>query len=211
MKTKNLLLASSLVISASLALSFFAYPYLPSEIASHWSANGEVNGTMGKFWESAFMPILMFFLAVLLLWIPTIDPKKENVASFRKYYDGTIIGILVFLLYVHTITLAWNLGYRFDMTKAVVLPISLLWYLLGVILPKIKQNWFMGIRTPWTLENEKVWNDTHIFAGKLFRYSALVSLLGFLFPSYLFFFVLIPIIFSALASVVYSYYSFKKI
>jgi uncharacterized membrane protein len=211
MNTKTSYIIIALITLASFAIGFYFYPVFPAEVASHWGLNGEVNGYMSKFWGLFLMPIIMIVLSLLLFWLPKIDPLKENVAAFRKYYDGVIVGIILFLFYIHLLTILWNTGYHFDMGKMIVPPVALMWYLLGVALPNIKQNWFMGIRTPWTLANIRVWDETHIWSGKIFRCSALVALVGFLLPSYLmFWFLIVPIVFSAIGSVVYSYFLFGK-
>ena len=165
---------------------------------------------MPKFWGLFLLPLIMIFISALLFWLPRIDPMKENVALFQKTYNGVIVGIILFLFYIHLLTIFWNTGHRFDMTKMIVPPIAILWYLLGVAMPKMKQNWFMGIRTPWTLANVRVWDETHAWSGKLFRYSALLALVGLVFPQYIILFMIIPIMISAFGSVIYSYILFKK-
>ncbi len=166
---------------------------------------------MSKFWELFIVPFLTVFLSVLFFWLPKIDPLKENVKTFQRYYNATIVGIIFFLFYIHLLTIAWNVGYIFDMGKMIVFPMAILWYGIGTALPHIKQNWFMGIRTPWTMANPRVWEETHLWGGKAFRYSAVVCLIGVLLPSYLmFWFLIIPISVSGLGSVIYSYLLFKK-
>jgi uncharacterized membrane protein len=211
MTTKNSYLIIAGITLMSLVIGFYFYPLFPAEVASHWGLNGEVNGYMSKFWGLFLMPFLMVFFSALLFLLPKIDPLKENVASFRKYYDGVVVGIVLFLFYIHLLTIAWNIDYRFDMGKMIVPPLVFMWYMLGVALPNIKQNWFMGIRTPWTLASVRVWDETHKWSGKLFRYSAFVALVGFFLPSYLmFWFLLVPIVVSSIGSVAYSYILFKK-
>jgi uncharacterized membrane protein len=210
MSTKKSFIVVFAIIALSIAVGIYIYPSLPAQIASHWGSDGQVNGYMGKFWGIFLLPVIMVFLTALLYWLPSIDPKKKNVASFRKIYNGVIVGIIAFLFYIYALTILWNTGHAFDMNIAISIPIAGLWYLLGVALPKTKQNWFMGIRTPWTLESERVWKETHEFGGKLFRYSAIAALVGLLFPDMTLWFVLIPIIFSSLATVVYSYISYQS-
>jgi uncharacterized membrane protein len=96
------------------------------------------------------------------------------------------------------------------MGRIIVPLLALLWYGLGITMPKMKQNWFMGIRTPWTLESERVWSETHTLAGKLFRASAIISIVGIFFPEYAFWFIIVPILVSSFGSVIYSYVLFQK-
>lgn len=209
MSTKISFIIVFALIAIGTAIGAYVYPSLPEQVASHWGADGQVNGSMGKFWGVFLLPVIMIFLAALLYWLPSIDPKKKNVASFRKTYNGVIVGIIAFLFYIYALTILWNTGFVFDMNIAIGIPIAALWYLLGLALPKTEQNWFMGIRTPWTLESKRVWKETHEFGGKLFRLSAMAALVGIFFPNMLLWFVLVPIIFSSLATVVYSYISYQ--
>ncbi|MCK9351864.1 MAG: SdpI family protein [Candidatus Paceibacterota bacterium] len=210
MTTKQTSWLITAITSLSLSIGWYFYPILPENIASHWGLDGNVNGYMSKIWGLFFVPVLMIFISLLLFWLPKIDPLKKNIELFRKQYNAVIAGIAVFLFYIHMLTIFWNTGYRFDMGKMIIPAIAILWFMLGAALPKMKQNWFMGIRTPWTLENERVWDETHKLAGKLFQYSAAFALFGLLFPPYSFLFLIIPIALSALTSVIYSYYLFKK-
>jgi uncharacterized membrane protein len=210
MTTKQMFMLVAIIILFSFGIGWYLYLFLSENIASHWGMSGEVNGYMPKFWGLFGVPFMMFFLSLLLFWLPKIDPLKANVATFQKSYNAIIAGIIVFLFYIHLLTIFWNIGYRFDMGRMIVPPLALLWYGLGITMPKMKQNWFMGVRTPWTLESVRVWDETHRFAGKLFRYSGIVAFFGLAFPPYAFWFIIIPILISAFGSVIYSYLLFKK-
>jgi uncharacterized membrane protein len=199
-----------IITAVSFAIGWYFYPLFPDMVASHWGINGEVNGYMPKFWGIFLFPFMMGFLSLLLFFLPKIDPLRANVETFRKYYNGVIAGIIVFLFYIYLLTIAWTLGYRFNMGKMIVPPLAFLWFLLGVAMPKMKQNWFMGIRTPWTLASVRVWDETHRVGGKLFQYSAVIALFGLLFPPYSFWFIIIPVIFSSFGIMAYSYVLFRR-
>ena len=109
--------------------------------------------------------------------IPKIDPLKENIAKFRPYFDLFILLLFGFLFYLYLLTIAWNLGYRFNIIQLMAPAFGLLIYYAGVLIENSKQNWFIGIRTPWTLSSEKVWNKTNRQAGKLFKAAGVLSLL----------------------------------
>lgn len=207
-KTSLIIIGALFIISA--AVGFYFYPLFPDQIASHWGFNGQVNGYMGKFWGLALLPILMVVLTGFFLWLPKIDPLKENVAIFRDFYNSIVTVIISFLFYIHMLTVFWNAGFRFDMGTFIAPAIAVLWYFIGVALPETRRNWFMGIRTPWTLSSDRVWKETHEFGGKLFKLSALAALLGVFFPSAAIWLVIVPILFSTLATVIYSYLSFKR-
>jgi uncharacterized membrane protein len=86
----------------------------------------------------------------------------------------------------------------------------MLFYYLGILSENVTRNWFIGIRTPWTMSNEKVWDKTHKLGGKLFKIIGLTSLLGVFFQNYAILFTLIPTILITIYTVVYSYFQYKK-
>ncbi len=88
--------------------------------------------------------------------------------------------------------------------------LGILFYYAGILVENAKRNWFIGIRTPWTLSSEKVWDKTHKIGGKLFKIAGIIALLGILFQKYALFFVLVPIISVAIYTIVYSYFEYQK-
>jgi uncharacterized membrane protein len=187
------------------------YPQMPERIASHWNAEGQADGSMSRFWGLFFLPFMMVGLLALLIVIPRIDPLAANIQEFRKYYFWFIILFEVFFLYIYLLSIAWNLGARFDMIQLMAPGFGVLIYYAGVLIGKAKRNWSIGIRTPWTLSNEKVWEKSHLIGGRLFKASGVIALLGLLLPQYAVFFVLIPVILAALASMVYSYFEYRRV
>jgi len=88
---------------------------MPDEMASHWNFKGEVDDYLPKFWGLFLMPIISLGLFLLFLLIPKIDPLKANIEKFRKYFDGFMVLMMVFLFYIYLLSIIWNLGKRFDM------------------------------------------------------------------------------------------------
>ncbi|MFH0869643.1 MAG: SdpI family protein [archaeon] len=107
-------------------------------------------------------------------------------------------------------TIAWNLGYMFSMTLLLVPALAALFFCAGVLISKAKRNWFIGIRTPWTLSSDAVWDKTHELGGKLFKLSGILALAGMLFGDYAFWFVLAPVLAFSLFLVYYSYRLFNE-
>lgn len=191
--------------------SYFAYLRLPQKVASHWNAQGQVDGYSGQFSGAFFLPIILICLYLLFLVLPKIDPKKANFTKFKDVYYSFITVFILYMIYIHGLTLAYNLGFQFDFVRAIVPSFALLYYFIGWMLPQAKPNWFMGIRTPWTLSSDEVWTKTHILAGKLFKASALLSLMGLLFFDFAIYFVIVPILASSFYLVIYSYIKFSKL
>jgi len=194
----------------SFALAVFCYPLMPEKMASHWSAAGEVNGYMPKFWGLFLMPIISLIIFALFVLIPKVDPLKANIAKFRKYFDGFIILLEVFLLYIYILTLIWNVGIKFDFTLAIIPAIALFFYYIGFLVEKSERNWFVGIRNPWTLSSEIVWKKTHKLGGKLFKIAGLIAFSGILFPKYAFLIFILPVIIFTVYITFYSYFEYKK-
>jgi len=200
-----------LLIAASFVLGLYFYPRMPQEMASHWNTTGEVDDYMAKSWGLFLMPAVSLLMLLVFLVLPKIDPLKDNYKKFRKYYDGLILALIIFLFYINLLSLAWNLGCRFNMTTMLLPALGILFYYTGVLLENAKRNWFVGIRTPWTLASETVWEKTHALGGKMFKAAGALALLGIIFQGYAMYFLLAPVIFTALYTLVYSYLEYRKL
>jgi len=198
------------IILISFLLGIYLYPSMPEQMASHWNAQGEVDDYMSKFWALFLMPLMSLGLLLLFLVIPKIDPLKQNIEKFRKYFDGFIVLMLGFLFYVYLLTIFWNLELRFSMTLLMIPAMAALFYYCGILVENAKRNWFIGIRTPWTLSNEKVWEKTHKLGGKLFKAAAIIILFGIVLKGYALLFILVPVIFVSFYLIVYSYVEYQK-
>ena len=199
-----------LAIILSIALSGFFYAQFPEQMAVHWNINNKADGFMQKDLASFLIPAFSIALLALFLVIPKIDPLKKNIEAFMREYQWLIAAIMLFMLYIHALTLAWNLGKRFDFALVLMPAFALLFYYLGAIMPKFKRNWFVGIRTPWTLSSERVWDKTHALGSKLFKISAAIAVVGLFFSKYAIVVMVVPIVLSALYLIVYSYFEFRK-
>ncbi|OGJ21116.1 hypothetical protein A3K73_08455 [Candidatus Pacearchaeota archaeon RBG_13_36_9] len=210
MKKINIAIAFMIVLSFIIAA--YAYNSIPEDkVASHWNFEGEVNGYMPKFWGLFLMPIISLALLLLFLVIPRIDPLKKNIEKFRKYYDSLILVILLFFFYIFLLTILANFGYNFNMNYALIPALGFLFILIGYFMKKMKRNWFMGIRTPWTISNDEVWKKTHDLGSILFILAGIAVFIGIFFQDYLWLFILLPILIAAIVPVVYSYIIYRKI
>ena len=124
---KTTLAVTGLVI-LSFILSIYFYPLVPEQMATHWNTQGEVNGYMSKLWGLFFTPVVITGIAILFLVIPRIDPKKENIEKFRKYYEGFIILFISFMVAVHLQILLWNIGIRISPNTVLPAGTGLLFY-----------------------------------------------------------------------------------
>jgi uncharacterized membrane protein len=206
---KSTLLAIG-IIAASLIVSAYFYPHIPDMMPAHWNFEGEVDSYMPKIMGLLLMPVISFAMLLLFIAIPGIDPLKKNLEKFRGYYDGFVVILMVFLFYLHLLVIYWNFNPVLNVVQFLSPAIGLLFYYMGILIKNARMNWFVGIKTPWTLSNEKVWNRTHKRGGKLFRISGLLAIVGALFSGYAFYFILVPVVLSAAYLVAYSYFEYQK-
>lgn len=198
------LILMSFIIGASL------YSRMPEKMASHWNIEGKVNGYMPKFWGLFLMPIISFGMFILFIIIPKIDPLKVNIRKFRNYYNRFIVLVILFMFYIYVLTIAWNLGWTFVLIQFLSPAFAILFFYAGILIEKAKRNFSIGIRTPWTLSSDYVWEKTHKLGSKLFKICGILCLFGFFFPDYAIFFILIPVILVTIYTFVYSYIEYQK-
>jgi len=212
MSNRNTLIIALVLIAAAVALSLAVYGRLPQPMASHWDTNDQVNGTISRFWGAFLMPVMALAMLGLFLLIPSIDPLKANIAKFRGFFNNFIVLLMVFFLYVHVLTILWNLGVQsFRMSAALLPAIGLIFILAGLMMRQAKRNFFIGIRTPWTLSSDRVWDETHRVGGPLFIASGALALLGGFLPGDVsYWFVLVPVLASSVFTVVYSYVLWRR-
>lgn len=201
------LILIAIAVIAGLAL----WSQLPDPMASHWNENDQVDGCMSKFWGVWMMPLVTLGMFGLFLLIPAIDPLKANIAKFRGAFNLFILSITAFMLYIHGLTLAWNLGYEFRMSAAILPFMGILFIFIGYMLRQAKRNWFIGIRTPWTLSSDFVWDKTHQLGSVLFIASGVLAFAGSFFGgATAVWLTLAPVLGSALFLVIYSYVLYQR-
>ena len=212
MNTKTTsIIALGMIIIAIMA-GVFLWNQLPEQMASHWNANDEVDGTMPKFWGVFLMPIVTLGMFALFIFIPNMDPLKANIVEFRETFNLFIVFFVTFMLYVHILTLIWSLGYNnFKMSTALLPIIGLMFIFIGYMLRKARRNFFIGIRTPWTLSSDTVWSKTHQLGSILFMLSGVFAMIGGFFGGMLAFWLMfVPLIGSTLFLVAYSYVLYRN-
>jgi len=159
----------------------------------------------------ALLPALTGGLLVVFALVPRIDPLRENIASFRPVYDWFVVVFSAFMTVIHGGVIAFNLGYEFDFTLLVLAAVAGLFYYVGVLLTHAERNWFVGIRTPWTLSSDDVWARTHRLGGRLFKLTALVALVGLFFGDDAIYFLVVPALLTAGITIAYSYYLYEQL
>lgn len=208
--TRKEILPVALIILAFI-VGTFLYPSLPEKIPSHWDIRGEVDAWTDKDFGVFFFPSVTLVIYLLITFIPLIDPLKRNYPKFHlPYFCFRSLFVLFFvLLYFYALWVA--LGGKLNINSLIIPATSILFIAIGVFLPKVRKNYFVGIRTPWTIHSEETWDRTHQFSGKLFIVAGLVTLIGSFFSKHSFLILMVAILSAAFLSVIYSYFVFRKI
>lgn len=172
------LLRKDAVLISLVALDFVfglvAWRLMPARVPTHWGVSGEPNG-WGPAWVNAFLPpAIAVVLYLTFLYIPLIDPLHRSYGAFGgplRFLRFLVVG---FLVVVHVLVVLASLGVAVPMDRAMRAALPLLFAGIGMIAPRLKPNWFFGIRTPWTLASEEVWTKTHALGGKLWTAGGLL-------------------------------------
>ena len=172
-----------LVIAAlAVAISIWAYPNLPPTVATHWNLRGEADGFSSRLVAVAIGPLVVLGITVLFNVLPRFDPRRENYAKFLSAYWLFANAVIVFMLILHAIVVATGLGYAVRIDRLMPLFIGLLFVVIGNYLTRVEPNWFVGIRTPWTLSSDTVWRKTHRTGGWLMVIGGLAVATGAFLP-----------------------------
>lgn len=212
MTTRTTTIVVLIMLAAATLAGLLLWNRLPEQMASHWNVNDQVNGYMSRFWGVFMLPLITLAMLVLFLVIPSIDPLKANIAQFRDAFNLFIVLIVAFMIYIYGLTLVWNLGYTgFKMSGAMLPAIGLLLIFAGFMMRQAKRNFFIGIRTPWTLSSDAVWKETHRVGAVLFMISGVLAFIGGLFGgTTAFWLMFVPLLGSTIFLLVYSYVLYQR-
>jgi uncharacterized membrane protein len=211
MSQKRRTLAGLGIVLVSAVASALAYPDLPHQMAIHFTADGTPDDYLDRPFAVALLPVLELAILGMYAVIPRLDPLGDNIAEFEDYYDLVAVVTVAILAYVHAAVLGYNLGYRFEMAQVIAPMLAVVGLVFGTVVENAKQNWFVGIRTPWTLSNEDVWRQTHERSGILFKIAGLLALLAIPFPQYFEVLAIAPLALAALVPSAYSYVLYRRI
>ena len=178
MKTKWCIAAMWLLALLPLALVAVLYARLPDQVPMHWGIDGEVNrwGSKSELW---LMGALGPLFALLFQFLPRLDPRKRSYEKFQKYYEATALVLTAFIAVIMGVTLAEILRPgTLSLGRVISALVGLLFLFLGNLMGKVKSNFFLGIRNPWTLSDPDVWNRTQRLSGRLSFVSGLLILLS---------------------------------
>ncbi|MEM0372824.1 MAG: DUF1648 domain-containing protein [archaeon] len=199
------------LIASMFIVSLYFYPMMPETIATHWNAEGIADGYSPTIFGIIIIPAMSLVLFLLFITLPRIDPLRKNVMKFIDVFDLFIIVLLGFFFYIQALVIAWNLGATVDITRAIIPAVAVLFYFAGILTENSKRNWFIGLKTPWTMSDDKVWEDSNKLAGRLFKVCAAMSMIGFILPSIALPLIIATAIFAGLYPIIFSYYDYKRV
>ncbi|MDX9739216.1 MAG: SdpI family protein [Candidatus Dojkabacteria bacterium] len=206
---KHFILPTILIV-ISILISTYFFPLLPESMASHWNASGVVDGYSSRLLNVILFPALQLFLLLLLIFLPKLDPKGENIKKFENKFYIFINALLLFFIILQLQVFLWNIDIQISMNSIMPILMGGLFLVMAYLIKNAKQNYTIGIRTPWTLHSEKVWNKTHKLGAKLFAISGLLSIISVVIPSYSYLVVIVTVLLSTLFLAIYSYLEYRK-
>jgi len=190
----------------------FLYNDLPKEVPTHWNFQGVVDDTGSKTWATWLIPGISLLMLILFPLLAKIDPKKKNYKNFKDSWEHMQTIMILFFAYIYGITMYITINPTSGnlIGELMMSGIGVLFIILGLLMRKIKQNYFVGIKTPWTLEDTKVWDKTHEFGGWAFAAAGLIFLVNAWLQVQFTITFIIVITGIILAPIVYSYLISKK-
>lgn len=199
-----------IVFLISAIIGVIIFPQLPERIPVNFGVTGEAN-RFGSRWAIFMTPginlLLIFFADVLR----KIDPKAENYRKFEAQYYNVLFIVSLIMFGVQLLTIFYVLGYEVNIARVMPIIMGLMFIFLGNAMPKFKHNYFVGIKTSWTLASEKVWYLTHRLAGKIWVVGGIIALFSALLPvDYIIWAFIVITIIIVLIPMVASYYFFTK-
>jgi uncharacterized membrane protein len=206
-------LLALLIIVVQILISAGTYPFMPPRVPSQFDAAGNVFGYIPKLVNAILLPGISIALFLLFRFIAQIGPNlgyRNQRRANTQVVNLILVGILLFMLVIQLLLTAYALGAQVDVTLVICLTVSILIIFLGNYLGKLRRNFWVGIRTPWTLASDIVWERTHRLGGWLFVPVGFISLITSFFPPLRYIGLFVPLIVVVIVLVVYSYIAYQR-
>jgi uncharacterized membrane protein len=168
MNIKRSLVVSAIFIAIAIGVAIWLYPSLPAQVPTHWDAHGQVNGYTPRFWAAAMPALIVLGLAILTAVLPYISPRRFEIKPFGAVFVLVMLLIQGIVLVITVVALLAGAGYSVPVAVITMLGVGLLFMVLGNYMGKLRKNFFIGIRTPWTLASDATWERTHRLGGWTF-------------------------------------------
>jgi len=202
-----------LILVLQALISVVSYPFMPPMVPSHWNAAGQVDGYTPRLLNAILVPGMSIGLYLLIRILATVGPRLGNQSqrANQKVIHLILIGVLLFMLILQLAIIANVLGLPVDITLVVSLSLSLLFIFLGNYMGKLRRNFWGGIRTPWTLTNETVWERTHRLAGWLFVVGGVLGIVVSFIPMARVYGIIVIALGASCIPVIYSFVVYQRV
>jgi uncharacterized membrane protein len=183
MRFKDMPKLPLVMIAGMFLIGVIVYPSLPDQIPTHWGPTGQIDAYAAKsFWSVFFAPLMALGLYLLLWFVPYLDPKRANVIRSKEVYNIVIelVTGLFTVIFIGTLFAANNPS--FPMDKIISVGVGVLFIVLGNYMGRVKRNWTIGVRYPWTVSDDVVWAKTNRLGGRIFMVSGVLAIVGAFLP-----------------------------
>ncbi len=213
-RTRELLpLLALAIVFLQIVIAIGVFPFLPPIVPTHWNAAGQVDHYTSKWVNTLAFPALGIFIYLLFRYIVAIGPRLGGSASSmaNAHVRSVLqVALLLFFLIVQLLMTAVSLGVAVDFALVMNLAVSVLFIVIGNYLGKVRRNFWIGVRTPWTLASSFVWERTHRLGGWLFVAAGLLGILCSFVPELRFWGIIVPLIAVSAFLCLYSYICYQQ-
>ncbi|MGO9777936.1 MAG: SdpI family protein [Terracidiphilus sp.] len=207
--TRKVFFFEILLIAAALVATALLYPHFPARVPYHWNYHMEPDH-FGPAWVLYLIGPGFMAGVMLMTWLfPWLSPKRFEIDGFWSTYHRVMLLFFGIMAYLYAVMLWSDCGRSIDLGRAMLSGVCVFIALFGNVMGKLRRNFYLGVRTPWTLASERVWNATHRFAAKTFVAGGLVGLIFSILG--LFLSAILATLVGALAPVVYSLVIYKQL
>lgn len=158
----------AVLVVAAFAMSLAVYSRLPDPMVIHWGPNGQPNGWASRLFGAFAIPLMMSVFAILFRVLPDADPRKDNYEKFWSSYDLIATSVVTLCFVVQCVLLGKALGLPIPVERVAPAAVGAFYICLGNVFPRLRSNWWIGIRTPWSLSSDENWARTQRVGGYLF-------------------------------------------
>jgi uncharacterized membrane protein len=164
------------ILAAMLAASAWSWSHVPERMPVHWDLQGQADRYGGRTEGLLVLPLVAIVIHFLFLVLPRFDPGRDNYPRFRGAYLTIRLAVLLVVAALHAVLLASAQGIEIPFDGALTGLIAALFVAIGLVMGKLRPNWFVGIRTPWTLSSKLAWTRSHSLGGWLFTALGIAAL-----------------------------------
>lgn len=201
-----------ILMAGLLIAGIIVYPHLPAQVPGHWNIHGDIDAYYPRWFGAFFAPLLAIAIYLLMLFTPLIDPRRENYIRFAGAYTFMRWVLVLFMGILWAVTVLVALGYPVNVALVIKAMVAVLLLVIGNFMGQFRHNYFVGIKTPWTLANEEVWHRTHRMAARIWVLGGLLCLvMAFFQTTWAAYMYLGSVLIMVVVPTIYSYLLFGKL